>query len=120
MNALNKNAGNDSVRSMRLLRKRNIIMMMEAREHNKCYLQYLLCNFCHRCTAVIAQLGERKTEDLKVSGSIPDCGSPFMFSPVEKWSETSHHRPNFLNHPWTSSSTHTYRGIVCAILQRST
>ena len=28
-------------------------------------------------TAVIAQLGERKTEDLKVSGSIPDCGSCF-------------------------------------------
>ena len=28
-------------------------------------------------TAVIAQLGERKTEDLKVSGSIPDCGTLF-------------------------------------------
>ena len=28
-------------------------------------------------TAVIAQLGERKTEDLKVSGSIPDCGNRF-------------------------------------------
>jgi hypothetical protein len=27
--------------------------------------------------AVIAQLGERKTEDLKVSGSIPDCGKVF-------------------------------------------
>ena len=27
--------------------------------------------------AVIAQLGERKTEDLKVSGSIPDCGNLF-------------------------------------------
>ena len=27
--------------------------------------------------AVIAQLGERKTEDLKVSGSIPDCGKLF-------------------------------------------
>ena len=30
-------------------------------------------------TAVIAQLGERKTEDLKVSGSIPDCGNDFVF-----------------------------------------
>ena len=29
------------------------------------------------CTAVIAQLGELKTEDLKVSGSIPDCGTTF-------------------------------------------
>ena len=28
--------------------------------------------------AVIAQLGERKTEDLKVSGSIPDCGTFFL------------------------------------------
>jgi hypothetical protein len=28
--------------------------------------------------AVIAQLGERKTEDLKVSGSIPDCGKLFF------------------------------------------
>ena len=28
--------------------------------------------------AVIAQLGERKTEDLKVSGSIPDCGTHFF------------------------------------------
>jgi hypothetical protein len=28
--------------------------------------------------AVIAQLGERKTEDLKVSGSIPDCGKHFV------------------------------------------
>ena len=39
-------------------------------------------------TAVIAQLGERKTEDLKVSGSIPDCGKfclgeyTFHFSPL--------------------------------------
>ena len=29
--------------------------------------------------AVIAQLGERQTEDLKVSGSIPDRGSIFIF-----------------------------------------
>jgi hypothetical protein len=28
--------------------------------------------------AVIAQLGERKTEDLKVSGSIPDDGNVFV------------------------------------------
>ena len=35
------------------------------------YLIYL------NARAVIAQLGERKTEDLKVSGSIPDCGSFF-------------------------------------------
>ena len=31
-------------------------------------------------TAVIAQLGERKTEDLKVSGSIPDDGTLFVAS----------------------------------------
>ena len=52
-------------------------MVMEAREHNKYYLQILLCDFCQNDTAVIAQLGERKTEDLKVSGSIPDCGISF-------------------------------------------
>ena len=34
------------------------------------------------CTAVIAQLGERKTEDLKVSGSIPDCGIGFASGPL--------------------------------------
>ena len=34
--------------------------------------------FCLFFTAVIAQLGERKTEDLKVSGSIPDCGRTFV------------------------------------------
>ena len=36
-------------------------------------------------TAVIAQLGERKTEDLKVSGSIPDCGNFFPRPHVETW-----------------------------------
>ena len=77
MNALNKNAGNDSVRSMRLLRKRNIIIVMEARERNKYYKHYVLFYFSFPHTAVIAQLGERKTEDLKVSGSIPDCGTTF-------------------------------------------
>ena len=35
---------------------------------------YLFMQFFEVSTAVIAQLGERKTEDLKVSGSIPDCG----------------------------------------------
>ena len=57
-----------------------------------CSMSDFVGNFCEnsastlytyaRCgeqsTAVIAQLGERKTEDLKVSGSIPDCGS-FLF-----------------------------------------
>ena len=38
---------------------------------------YLFMQFFEVNTAVIAQLGERKTEDLKVSGSIPDCGSHF-------------------------------------------
>ena len=38
----------------------------------------LITSFLSIGTAVIAQLGERKTEDLKVSGSIPDCG---MFLP---------------------------------------
>ena len=38
---------------------------------------YLDMHFRWLSTAVIAQLGERKTEDLKVSGSIPDCGSCF-------------------------------------------
>ena len=38
---------------------------------------YIFMHFCIFNTAVIAQLGERKTEDLKVSGSIPDCGSRF-------------------------------------------
>ena len=33
-----------------------------------------ICVYFLMSTAVIAQLGERKTEDLKVSGSIPDCG----------------------------------------------
>ena len=51
--------------------------MVEAREHKKYYLQIVLSNFLLEGTAVIAQLGERKTEDLKVSGSIPDCGSTF-------------------------------------------
>jgi hypothetical protein len=32
--------------------------------------------------AVIAQLGERKTEDLKVSGSIPDDGNYFASADV--------------------------------------
>ena len=53
-------------------------MVMEAREHNKYYLQNLLYYFLLYPTAVIAQLGERKTEDLKVSGSIPDCGNLFI------------------------------------------
>jgi hypothetical protein len=35
------------------------------------------CIFARRQQAVIAQLGERKTEDLKVSGSIPDDGNSF-------------------------------------------
>ena len=30
------------------------------------------------CTAAIAQLGERQTEDLKVAGLIPACGIPIM------------------------------------------
>ena len=38
-------------------------------------LHLLSCFHDQVITAVIAQLGERKTEDLKVSGSIPDCGS---------------------------------------------
>lgn len=38
---------------------------------------YVFMHFSMWNTAVIAQLGERKTEDLKVSGSIPDCGSRF-------------------------------------------
>ena len=38
---------------------------------------YVFMHFYLQNTAVIAQLGERKTEDLKVSGSIPDCGSCF-------------------------------------------
>ena len=42
---------------------------------------YVLQCFRRSNTAVIAQLGERKTEDLKVSGSIPDCGSSFVFPP---------------------------------------
>jgi hypothetical protein len=38
--------------------------------------------------AVIAQLGERKTEDLKVSGSIPDCGKLFFgFCKIFSFSE---------------------------------
>ena len=37
----------------------------------------LMTSILHMGTAVIAQLGERKTEDLKVSGSIPDCGTFF-------------------------------------------
>ena len=41
------------------------------------YLEYVFTCFSGSRTAVIAQLGERKTEDLKVSGSIPDCGSRF-------------------------------------------
>ena len=35
---------------------------------------YVFMHFYVQNAAVIAQLGERKTEDLKVSGSIPDCG----------------------------------------------
>ena len=42
------------------------------------YLLFLLHFFHNGRTAVIAQLGERKTEDLKVSGSIPDCGIIFF------------------------------------------
>ena len=32
------------------------------------------------CSAAIAQLGERQTEDLKVPGSIPGLGISFSFS----------------------------------------
>ena len=35
---------------------------------------------CVYVSAVIAQLGERQTEDLKVPGSIPGHGSIFTFS----------------------------------------
>ena len=43
-----------------------------------CFGSFLSDYFCLMSSAaVIAQLGERKTEDLKVSGSIPDCGKPF-------------------------------------------
>ena len=42
------------------------------------FLQYGYVYFSRGFTAVIAQLGERKTEDLKVSGSIPDCGNAFV------------------------------------------
>ena len=44
------------------------------------YSESVLTCFYGVFTAVIAQLGERKTEDLKVSGSIPDCGSRFAAS----------------------------------------
>ena len=43
----------------------------------KQFIRYRFCYFGRVDTAVIAQLGERKTEDLKVSGSIPDCGNRF-------------------------------------------
>ena len=42
-----------------------------------CNYAIFIYAFFERGSAVIAQLGERKTEDLKVSGSIPDCGSCF-------------------------------------------
>jgi hypothetical protein len=38
----------------------------------------------HSRAAVIAQLGERKTEDLKVSGSIPDCGTYIILQRNER------------------------------------
>ena len=40
-------------------------------------------------TAVIAQLGERKTEDLKVSGSIPDCGTFLLKTEVFNYFRSS-------------------------------
>ena len=44
-----------------------------------CFGSFLSDYFCLMSSAaVIAQLGERKTEDLKVSGSIPDCGKLFI------------------------------------------
>ena len=43
--------------------------------HDTAYLQQC---FRRSNTAVIAQLGERKTEDLKVSGSIPDDGNSLV------------------------------------------
>ena len=46
------------------------------------FIQYIHCHFSVKPSAVIAQLGERKTEDLKVSGSIPDCGKFFLFVPL--------------------------------------
>ena len=46
----------------------------------KHFILYTFSYFGEADTAVIAQLGERKTEDLKVSGSIPDCGTRFARS----------------------------------------
>ena len=49
-----------------------------------CMLGVCITAFFAFFTAVIAQLGERKTEDLKVSGSIPDCGILLLKTEVFK------------------------------------
>ena len=49
-----------------------------------CILGECITPFFAILTAVIAQLGERKTEDLKVSGSIPDCGILLLKTEVFK------------------------------------
>ena len=47
------------------------------RNFNICDFNEIFFPFFHQ--AVIAQLGERQTEDLKVPGSIPGRGSVFYF-----------------------------------------
>ena len=57
--------------------------------------------------AVIAQLGERKTEDLKVSGSIPDCGKPFVL--VREGRQTDRFHTDWLhNHQADITYTETF------------
>ena len=41
----------------------------------KCYAIVVCIGLCVHCVALVAQLGERQTEDLKVPGSIPGRGT---------------------------------------------
>ena len=81
---------------------------------------FLLDTYHHKYNAAIAQLGERKTEDLKVPGSIPGGGMRYSFffcwcSVYEKNVSVA----QWITHPppkWKIAGSNPVRDIYCATM----